>query len=146
MLEQINNELKEAMKSGDKFKLSVLRMLKASLQTEQINKKGELTDEDILSVIKKQVKVRTASRDEYLSYKREDLASDLDKEIEILKAYLPEELSEEEIDKIISDVFLEVKPESMKDMGLIMKKLTPMIGSRADMSEVSKKVREKLAN
>ena len=146
MLEQINNELKEAMKSGDKFKLSVLRMLKASLQTEQINKKGELTDDDILAVIKKQVKVRTASRDEYLSYKREDLASDLDKEIEILKAYLPEELSEEEIDKIISDVFLEVKPESMKDMGLIMKKLTPMIGSRADMSEVSKKVREKLAN
>lgn len=146
MLEQINNELKEAMKSGDKFKLSVLRMLKASLQTEQINKKGELTDDDILAVIKKQVKVRTASRDEYLSYKREDLASDLDKEIEILKAYLPEELSEEEINKIISDVFLEVKPESMKDMGLIMKKLTPMIGSRADMSEVSKKVREKLAN
>lgn len=146
MLEQINNELKEAMKSGDKFKLSVLRMLKASLQTEQINKKGELTDDDILAVIKKQVKVRTASRDEYLSYKREDLASDLDKEIEILKAYLPEELSEEEIDKIISDVFSEVKPESMKDMGLIMKKLTPMIGSRADMSEVSKKVREKLAN
>ena len=146
MLEQINNELKEAMKSGDKFKLSVLRMLKASLQTEQINKKGELTDDDILAVIKKQVKVRTASRDEYLSYKREDLASDLDKEIEILKAYLPEELSEEEIDKIISDVFQDVKPESMKDMGLIMKKLTPMIGSRADMSEVSKKVREKLAN
>ena len=65
MLEQINNELKQAMKTGDKFKLSVLRMLKSSLQAEQINKKGDLTEEEIITVIKKQVKVRTASRDEY---------------------------------------------------------------------------------
>ena len=68
MFEQINNELKEALKNGDKFKLSVLRMLKSSLQQEQINKKDKLTDEEILAVIKKQVKVRKASVEEYLSY------------------------------------------------------------------------------
>ena len=144
MFEQINNELKEALKSGDKFKLSVLRMLKSSLQQEQINKKDKLTDEEILAVIKKQVKVRKASIEEYLSYNKEDMAESLEKEIEILKVYLPEELSEEEIDKVITKVFDEVKPESIKDMGKVMKTITPLIGTRADMSEVSKKIKEKL--
>lgn len=144
MFEQINNELKEALKSGDKFKLSVLRMLKSSLQQEQINKKDKLTDEEILAVIKKQVKVRKASVEEYLSYNKEDMAESLKKEIEILKVYLPEELSEEEIDKVITKVFDEVKPESIKDMGKVMKTITPLIGTRADMSEVSKKIKEKL--
>lgn len=144
MLEQINNELKQAMKTGDKFKLSVLRMLKSSLQAEQINKKGDLTEEEIIAVIKKQVKVRTASRDEYATYNRQDLVDNLNKEIEILKVYLPAELSEEEITKIIEDVFAEVKPTSIKDMGMIMKKITPLIGARADMGEVSKKIKEKL--
>ena len=68
----------------------------------------------------------------------------LKKEIEILKVYLPEELSEEEIDKVITKVFDEVKPESIKDMGKVMKTITPLIGTRADMSEVSKKIKEKL--
>ncbi len=144
MLEQINNELKQAMKTGDKFKLSVLRMLKSSLQAEQINKKGDLTEEEIIAVIKKQVKVRTASRDEYATYNRQDLVDNLNKEIEILKVYLPAELSEEEITKIIEDVFAEIKPTSIKDMGMIMKKITPLIGARADMGEVSKKIKEKL--
>ncbi len=144
MLEQINNELKQAMKTGDKFKLSVLRMLKSSLQAEQINKKGDLTEEEIITVIKKQVKVRTASRDEYATYNRQDLVDNLNKEIEILKVYLPAELSEEEITKIIEDVFAEVKPTSIKDMGMIMKKITPLIGVRADMGDVSKKIKEKL--
>lgn len=144
MLEQINNELKQAMKTGDKFKLSVLRMLKSSLQAEQINKKGDLTEEEIIAVIKKQVKVRTASRDEYATYNRQDLVDNLNKEIEILKVYLPAELSEEEITKIIEDVFAEIQPTSIKDMGMIMKKITPLIGARADMGDVSKKIKEKL--
>ncbi len=144
MLEQINNDLKEAMKTGDKFKLSVLRMLKSSLQAEQINKKSELTDDEILGVIKKQVKVRVASRDEYTKYNRLDLAENLDKEIAILNLYLPEQLSEEEINKIIDEVFAELAPTSIKDMGAVMKKISPIIGPRADMSEVSKKIKEKL--
>lgn len=72
------------------------------------------------------------------------MAESLKKEIEILKVYLPEELSEEEIDKVITKVFDEVKPESIKDMGKVMKTITPLIGTRADMSEVSKKIKEKL--
>ena len=88
MLEQITNDLKSAMKSQDKFKLSVLRMLKSALQAEKINKARDLTDEEIIAVVKKQVKVRNTSKEEYLSYKRDDLADNLTKEIEILSKYL----------------------------------------------------------
>ena len=144
MLEQINNDLKEALKNGDKFKLSVLRMLKSSIQSEQINKKGELTEEEIIAVSKKQVKVRKASRDEYASYKRDDLVANLNAEIEVLNSYLPEELSEEEINNIIANVFEEVKPTGLKDMGVVMKKVSALVGVRADMSEVSKKIKEML--
>ncbi len=144
MLDQINNELKEALKSGDKFKLSVLRMLKSSLQAEQINKKSELTDEEIIAVIKKQVKVRNASIEEYKSYNKIDMVENLEKEVEILKVYLPEELSEEQIDAEITKVFNELNPTSLKDMGMVMKTLTPILGSRADMGLVSKKIKEKL--
>lgn len=145
MLEQITNDLKEAMKSQDKFKLSVLRMLKSALQAEAINQKHDLTDDEVISVIKKQVKVRNASKEEYLTYNRQDLADSLAKEIEILSVYLPEELPEEEIDKIIDSVFEHVKPTSMKDMGTIMKEVTPLLGARADMSKVSKKIKDKLS-
>ncbi len=146
MLEQITNDLKSAMKSQDKFKLSVLRMLKSALQAEKINKARDLTDEEIIAVVKKQVKVRNTSKEEYLSYKRDDLADNLTKEIEILSKYLPEELSEEQIDKVIADAFEELKPTSIKQMGLVMKKVTPILASRADMSLVSKKIKEKLSN
>lgn len=146
MLEKITIDLKEAMKSQDKFKLSVLRMLKSALQAEQINQKHELNDDEIIAVIKKQVKVRNASKEEYIEYNRQDLADNLAKEIEILSVYLPEELPEEEIDKIIDSVFAKVNPTSMKDMGTIMKEVTPLLANRADMSVVSKKIREKLNN
>ena len=146
MLNQINEDLKEALKTSDKFKLSVLRMLKSALQAEQIEKKKELSDEEVMAVIKKQVKIRKASKEEYISYQREDLALDLDKEIQILASYLPEELSEEEIEEILAKIFTEEKPESIKDMGKIMKKASEVIGIRADMSEVSKKIKAKLTN
>lgn len=142
--EKIQEELQQAMKSGDKFLLSVLRMLKSSLQKEAINKKRPLTEEETLAVIKKEVKTRKDSKKEYEAYHREDLVSSLDQEIEILSRYLPEELTEEELNKIINSVFLEVAPTSMKDMGTLMKKIGDIVGAKADMSIVSTKVRERL--
>ena len=141
--ELVNNDMKEAMKSGDKFRLSVLRMLKSALQLEGIALKKDLEDKEVLAVIKRNVKQRKDSIEEYQKYNKTEEIASLEKEIEILKSYLPEELSEEEIDKKIEDVFNEVKPESMKQMGIIMKKLTEEIGSVADMSMVSKKVKAK---
>ena len=144
MFDKIKKDLVTSMKEQDKFKLSVLRMLKSSLQKEEINKKRELTDDEVLNVIKKEVKVRNASLEEYMEYNRKDLADELRKEIEILKTYLPEELSHEELNKIIDEVFDNLKPASIKDMGKVIKEVSNIVGARADMSEVSKIVKEKL--
>lgn len=143
MTEEIINDLKTSMKAQDKFKLSVLRMLKSAIQNEAINQKKELSDEEVLKVIKKQVKIRKDSLEEYKKYGKEDVIEDLKKEIEILNAYLPAEASEEQIISCIEEVFAELNPTSPKEMGLVIK----TVGSRipnADMTLVSKFVKEKL--
>ncbi|MBR1414231.1 MAG: GatB/YqeY domain-containing protein [Bacilli bacterium] len=141
----IAEDMKNAMKNGNKFELSVLRMLKSALQMEKINKKRELEDSEIISVIKKQVKVRKDSITEYTKYNKLDSVADLEKEIEVLNKYLPEELSEEEVNKLIDEIFNEVKPTSIKDMGNIMKIINEK-NINADMSLVSKIVKEKISN
>lgn len=146
MYEKINNDLKEAMKNQDKFTLSVLRMLKSTLQVEGISLKRELTDQDVLMVIKKNVKQRKDSIVEFEKYNKTDEIANLKKEIQVLEKYLPEELTEKQIDQEIENVFAIEKPTNMKDMGKIMKILTEKIGTVADMSLVSKKVKEKLMN
>ncbi len=145
MYEKINEDLKNAMKSKDTFTLSVLRMLKSAMQLEQISKKHELDDNEIAAVLKKQVKVRKDSVEEYKKYEKFEEVESLQKEIEILSKYLPEELSEEEIAKVVDTAIEEVKPTSMKDMGLVMKKVNDLlVGKNADMSLVSKLVKEKI--
>lgn len=146
MLEKINNDLKVAMKEHDTFKLSVLRMLKSALQLEHISKKHELDDNEISSVIKKQVKLRKDSIAEYEKYNKIDNVKELEKEIEILSTYLPKEMSYEEIVKVVDEVITEVKPESIKEMGKVMKRLNEELASKnADMSLVSSLVKEKLS-
>lgn len=142
LMEQITNDLKNAMKENDKFSLSVYRMLKSALQLEQINKKHDLEDSEVISVIKKQVKVRKDSITEYTKYDRIDLVENLEKEVSILSNYLPEELSDEQILKVVHEVIDELHAESIKDMGKVMKVLTERIGNMADMSKVSAHVKE----
>lgn len=145
MYEKINEDLKNAMKEKDTFKLSVLRMLKSALQLEQIAKKHELDDNEIAAVLKKQVKVRKDSLEEYKKYDKTELVESLEKEITILDAYLPEEMSESEISEIVKSAVEEIKPTSMKDMGLVMKKVNELlVGKNADMSLVSKLVKEQI--
>ncbi|MCI7554835.1 MAG: GatB/YqeY domain-containing protein [Tenericutes bacterium] len=144
MLEKVNSDLVTAMKEQDKFTLSVLRMLKSALKNEEINKKSSLTDDEVLAVIKKQVKTRKDSKEEYLTYNRTDLADNLEKEIEILNKYLPEELSDEELEKIIDETIKELNPDGMKGMGLVIKTVGSKCGAAADMKKVSSIVREKL--
>ena len=143
MNEKIANDFKEALKSQDKFKLSVLRMLKSSLQMEQINKKHDLSDAEIISVIKKQVKLRKDSLLEYEKYNKEDEVTNLNKEIEILNEYLPEEASAEDIAKMLDEAFLEIKPESMKDMGKIIAYASSHLAN-ADSKMISDMVKERL--
>ena len=145
MYEKINEDFKNAMKEKDTFKLSVLRMLKSALQLEQIAKKHELDDNEVAAVLKKQVKVRKDSLEEYKKYDKAELVESLEKEIAILDVYLPEEMNKEDITKVVEDAINEVKPTSMKDMGLVMKKVNELlVGKNADMSLVSKLVKEKI--
>jgi len=144
MLEQINEELKNSLKNGDKFKLSVLRMIKSALQLEAINKKSELKDEDVLTVLKRQVKQRNDSLNEFERLGKMEAADDLRKEIEIINAYLPEEASIEQINAMVEEAFAEINPTSMKEMGSVMKYVTEHL-KNADMTKVSQIVKEKLS-
>ena len=144
MQEKIIKDMTQDMKEQNKFVLSVLRMLKSALQLEKISKNHDLSDEEVINVIKKQVKARKDSIVEYEKYERQDEVTKLKQEIEVLSAYLPAELSEAEIDKALDKIFAEIKPASIKDMGKVMKEATARIGTVADMSLVSKKVKSKL--
>ena len=133
MRNQILEDLKAAMKNQDKETLSVIRMVKGAIQMEELNKKKELSDDEVIGIIAKQIKTRKESIEEFAKGAREDLIEKTNAEIKILEKYLPEQLSLEE-----------VKPESMKDMGKIMGKITPKVKGRFDMGEVSKLIKEKL--
>lgn len=143
MNEKIANDLKDALKNQDKFLLSVLRMLKSALQLEAINKKHDLSDEEIISVIKKQVKLRKDSIVEYEKYDKNEEVTNLTKEVEILNKYLPKEASPEEIAKVLDEAFIEINPESMKDMGKVMAYASSHL-KNADSKMVSDMVKERL--
>ncbi len=145
LVEQVNSDVVTAMKNKDKISLDTLRMLKSALQMEKIAKKHDLSDEEAILVIKKQVKTRKESIEEYKSYGKDDLVENLNKEIAVLCVYLPEELTEDEINKELDKIFDELKPESLKDLGLVMKSASAKLGTRADMKLVSSMIKERLS-
>ncbi len=144
LLDRIKTDLITSMKNKDTFSLNVIRMVKASIQMEAINKKRDLTDEEIVSVIEKQIKMRKDAIVEFEKGNRFDLVEQNTKEIELLNKYMPEQLSEDEVIEIINEAFKKINPTSGKDMGLIMKEVTPKLKGRTDMSKVSSIIREKL--
>lgn len=145
MREQILNDLVAAMKNQDKEKLLVMRSVKSAIQLEEINLKHNLNDDEVIGIISKQIKTRKESILEFEKGNRQDLIEATQKEIEILTQYLPEQLTEEELNKIINEVFEQVKPTSQKDMGKIMSAITPLVKGKADMKEVSNIIKNKLA-
>lgn len=144
MREKILNDLKEAMKAQDKETLSVIRGIKGAMQLEEINKKHELNDEEVIDVISKQIKTRKESIIEFEKGGRTDLIEKTQSEIDILTKYMPEQLSEEEVIKIIDEVFDKVKPTEPRDMGKVMKEVNPLLKGKADMKTVSEIIKEKL--
>ena len=145
LLEQLNSDMIASMKNKDSFTLGVIRMAKGAIQLEAINKKKELTDEEVVSVISKQIKIRNDSIIEFTKANRNDLVEQNKKEIEVLSKYMPEQLSEEEVNKIIDEAFEKLNPTS-KDMGLIMKEVSPKLKGKADMGKVNAIIKSKLAN
>lgn len=146
MKERILNDLKEAMKAQNKEKLTVIRMVKGAISLEEINTKKELNDDEVISIISKQIKTRKESIKEFEKGNRQDLIDQTNKEIDILNEYMPEQLSEEEVLKAIDAIFDEVKPAGMSDMGKLMGKANQMLKGKADMSFVSQIIKERLNN
>lgn len=146
MRERILNDLKEAMKAQDKKTLAVIRMVKGAMQMEELNKKKELDDDEVIALIAKQIKTRKESIVEFEKGNRTDLIDATNEEIEILNKYMPEQLSLDEVNKIIDEIFNEVNPTSMRDMGKIMGLANAKLKGRADMGEVSSIIKNKLNN
>lgn len=148
MLKQkIQEELKQAMLSRDALKTSVLRMLKSAITYYEIQKGGagyEATDEDVLSVIQKEAKQRRDSIEEYKKAERLELVDKEAKELEMLQAYLPQQMNEEEIRNLVKEAIAQAGAKTATDMGKVMGVLMPKVKGKTDGTLVSKIVRESL--
>ena len=144
--EQIKDDLKSSMKSGDSFTRGVLRMLSSDFKNLEIDKKKELTDEDAVEIVKKNIKSRKDCIEQYTKGNREDLANQEKKELEILKKYMPEQMGEEEIRKIVIDIIKKSGASNASDFGKVMGAVMKEIGSGADGGVVNKVVREELGD
>lgn len=147
LYDKISKDMVEAMKNHDKDSLSTLRLLKSAIDKYLIDNKMErhdTSDEVVVDVISKTIKTHKESIEQFKVGNRQDLIDGLNREIELLSAYLPEQLSHDDLLKLIDEVFDKVKPTSMKDMGNVIKEIKPLVAGKADMGEVSKIVKEKL--
>ena len=144
LVEQLKQDMITAMKEKDKERLTVIRMVKAALDKERIDSKKEINDDLLIDVVNKQIKMRNDSITEFKKANRMDLVEKNMFELDVLKKYLPEQLSEQEVEKIIDEIFDMVKPTSQKDMGKVMKEVTPKLKGKADMKFVSELIKEKL--
>ncbi len=144
LVEQLTNDLKEAMKSQDKERLTVIRMVKAAIKLEEIDRKRELNDELVIDVVNKQIKMRQDSITEFKKADRIDLVTKNEDEIKVLEKYLPEPLTEEEVTKIIDEAFEKTNASTIKDMGQVMNIVTPLVKGRFDLKKVSETIRTKL--
>ena len=144
MLEQLNADMKTAMKNRETEKLTVIRMVKSSLQNEAIKKQADLTEEEELQVLSREVKQRNDSLHEFRKANREDLAEQVENELAIIQAYMPEQLSDEELEKIIQETIDEQQATSKKDMGKVMSAVMPKVKGKADGSKVNQFVMKHL--
>ena len=142
LITQIQNHVKDAMKSGDRLKLSTLRMLVAAIKQKEIDTRSDLSDDDIISIIEKQMQQRLEAAEQYEAAGRNELFEKESQEAEILKAYLPEKMGEEEVKEIIEKIISEMGEISMKEMGNVMSALKDQAGSKIDMKLASQMVRE----
>lgn len=142
--ERIETDLVESLKSKNELKSSVLRMLKNALNNKEKDKKEQLTEEEIAEVVSKEIKQRKESIEEYRKGQRPELAEKEEKESKILSKYLPEQLSEQEIKKIVKEAISKTGAGGPQDMGKVMGMVMPQIKGKADGGLVSKIVQEKL--
>ena len=144
MKEKILIDLKNAMKNQNRELLSVVRMVKGAIQLEEIKVKHELNDEEVITIIAREIKTRKESIKEFEKGGRNDLIEKTSREIEILNKYMPAQMSEEEVMKTIDEVFEKVNPTGPSDIGKVMGTIAPLIKGKADLGFVNTKIKEKL--
>ena len=142
--EQLNEEMKQAMRAKDKNRLSAIRMVRGAVRDKEINSKAELDDDGVLEVIASQIKKRKDALEQLRQSNRDALVEAEIEQIDILQKFLPAQLSEEEIEAVVTDAIEELGATSMRDMGKVMGKLVPQLRGKADNSVISQIVRQKL--
>jgi len=142
--EQIDADIKAAMKAGAKDKVSALRMLSAALKNKQIDKRAPLVDSEILDTVRSLIKQRKDSIEQFAKGGRQDLADKETAEVAILEVYLPRQLDREEVEKLVREAIAQTSAQGAKDMGKVMKALVPLIAGRADNKLVSELVKSSL--
>jgi len=142
--EQIDSDIKDAMKSGAKDKVSALRMLSAALKNKQIEKRAPLTDGEVSDTVRSLIKQRRDSIEQFGKGGRQDLVDKEAAEVAILEVYLPQQMAREEIEKIVREIIAQTGAQGAKDMGKVMKALVPVLAGRADNKLVSELVKSSL--
>jgi uncharacterized protein len=145
LIGEIEDELKDAMKARDAERRDALRLILNSLKSSQKELQRPLSEEEELQVLQRERKRRVEAAEAFRSGGREEQAAAEDFELEVLEEFMPEPLSEDEVEEIVDDVIAEVGATSMADLGRVMADVMPQISGRADGSQVSQIVREKLA-
>lgn len=145
LIDRLKNDLKEAMLAKDEVKVSTLRMLLSELNYAKIQKGQDLEDSDVISVVQKEVKKRKEAAEGFKKGGREDLAQKEEKEAQILTSYLPAQLSDEELEKMINEAISSTGASSMTDMGKVIGLVMGKVAGRVEGSRVSLKVKEKLS-
>ena len=143
--ERLVDEMKQAMKSNDKLRLSTIRMIRTNIKNKEIEQRKKLDDDVILKVIQGMVRKGEESVEQFKLGSRTDLVEKETKEIEILKSYLPKPLSQEEILKIIDQTIEEIQATSLKDLGKVMKSVMPKLGGKAEGTLINQLVKERLS-
>lgn len=144
--DQLNQDMKAAMKAKEKDRLTTIRMIKAAFQNEEIAKGRELTPDEEITILSREKKQRMDSYEEFAKAGRDDLVKNLEKELEVVDQYLPEQLSDDEVRSIVKETIDEVEAESMKDMGKVMTNIMPKVAGAADGSKINQMVKEELSN
>jgi uncharacterized protein YqeY len=143
--ERLVEEMKQAMKSNDKLRLSTIRMIRSASKNKEIELRKKLEDEDVVKVIQAMVRKGEESVEQFQTGGRMDLVEKEKKELEILKSFLPQPLSQEEILKIIDQSIQETQASSLKDIGKVMKSVMPKIGGKTDGKLINQLVKERLS-
>jgi len=142
---QISEDMKSSMRAKARERLGTIRLLLAAIKQREVDERVELTDADVINVIEKMLKQRRDSINAYESAKRDDLADVEKAEVVVLQAYLPKQLSEEEVKVLLEQVVSDTGAVSMKDMGKVMAAIKPLIAGKADMGKISGLIKARLA-